>query len=60
LAPSNQAGREGRGRQLRDMKRVSLTQRHGAAEPQPKERGQLCPREGTDAAETGGQGCPHS
>jgi hypothetical protein len=31
LAPSTQAGREGHGGRLRDMKRVSLTQRHGAA-----------------------------
>ena len=60
LAPSNQAGREGHGRRLRDMKRVSLTRRHSEAEPQPKESGQLCPREGTDAAETVGQGCRRS
>jgi len=28
------------------------------AEPQPKERGQPCPREGNDEEETRGQGCP--
>jgi hypothetical protein len=33
LAPLTQAGREGHGGRLRDMKRVSLTQRHGAAIP---------------------------
>ncbi|MBI4325524.1 MAG: hypothetical protein HY674_09700 [Chloroflexi bacterium] len=32
----------------------------GGAEPQSKERGQLCPREGGDGEETRGQGCPRS
>jgi hypothetical protein len=32
--------------------------RHSAAEPQPKERGQPCPREGGLGEETRGQGGP--
>src|SRR5262249_23118346 len=31
-----------------------------AAEPQPKERGQLCPRVRTQCRPTRGQGCPRS
>jgi len=35
-------------------------QRLNAAKPQPKERGQLCPRVPIPMPASGGQGCPHS